>query len=256
MRPALMTCLVLCLGSTLCADEFRLHSKVYLGKDEEPAYENVTLFRDGLVYDLLSDPDEVVVFDTAKKRFVILSPPRRVRAEISLEMIETSIQYIRQNLARKLPSENPQDSLIGFVLNPKYEIQAAEGSDAVEFIGRWMSYRLKTTPARTPTAAAQYAEFLSGYTKLSAMKKAPLLARGPINAWLASKGRIPVEIEVTQFRRGPLGGMKPQSTDRSEHVLTWQLPTQDRQKIEQIERWLVEFQPVGFNEYWNASQGK
>ncbi len=45
------------------ADDFRIETKVFTGKETEPSSETLTLFRGGQVFDFLTKPNEITLFD-------------------------------------------------------------------------------------------------------------------------------------------------------------------------------------------------
>ena len=59
------------------AEDFRIETKVYSGRDKSPVSQNVTLFQAGYVYDYMADPERVAVFDRAHGRFILLDPAPR-----------------------------------------------------------------------------------------------------------------------------------------------------------------------------------
>ncbi len=73
---ALALLFVLALVRSVLADEFRIESKVFSAKDEAPTSESLTLFDDGRVYDFLTSPREITVFDISRSRIVLLDPER------------------------------------------------------------------------------------------------------------------------------------------------------------------------------------
>ena len=51
------------------ADDFRIETEIFIGNEEKPAVENLTLFYDGRVYDfLLTEPAEITVGSSARSR--------------------------------------------------------------------------------------------------------------------------------------------------------------------------------------------
>ena len=52
--------------------------------------QNTTLFEAGYVYDYLSDPDRVAVFDQPHGRFIVLDPVRKVKAEVKTDDVQKS----------------------------------------------------------------------------------------------------------------------------------------------------------------------
>src|SRR6266700_184172 len=65
------------------ADDFRVESKVYAGKDDAPSGESLTLFAGDRAYDFLSSPQEITVFDFSRDEIALLDPVRKVRTELT-----------------------------------------------------------------------------------------------------------------------------------------------------------------------------
>ena len=87
---AIATAVFLLSSSTLLAEaargaDFRVENSVFVEGQSQPQSQGVTIFRDGLVYDFLNEPAEVIVFDKANRRFILLDITRRVRSEISMD---------------------------------------------------------------------------------------------------------------------------------------------------------------------------
>ncbi len=242
MSPVRCLLAFLTLGVGVClADDFRIQNRVYLGKSKAPASTTVTLFRGGLVYDILANPEEIVVFDPVRGRFVLLKPARSIRTEISTEEIDRLVLSLKEELA------NRGGGLSDFLIAPEYEIDDAKPSQ-VKFRGSFAEYQLKTEKAASLIAARQFAQFSNWYTRFNTMTNPALLARMPVNAWLAQNERIPSEIELTMYNK-TLGISRKQQSLRSEHAITWFLSQDDLKQIEQIDRWLVTFTAVPFDEY-------
>ncbi len=242
MSPLRGLLIWLTLGASLAvADDFRIHNRVFLGKAKEPAASTVTIFRGGLVYDVLNAPQEIVVFDAARGRFVMLKPARSIRTEVSTEEIDRMVASLRVEMAKR------GGGLPEFLSAPKYEIDAA-GDSAASFNGEFAEYQVKTKKAASLLAARQYAQFSDWYTRMNTMTNPALLARMPVNAWLAEREQIPTEIELTLYNK-TLGISRKQQSLRSEHVITWFLSRDDLKQIEEIDRWLVTFEAVPFDQY-------
>jgi hypothetical protein len=235
------------------ADEFRVHTKIFVGDEEEPASQNVTIFRDGLVYDCMQSPEEVALFDGPRQRFVLLNVERKLRTEIDFAQLETRIAGLRSLLRERADSDG-QGSLHAFLLEPKFEpdMRMKEDPDTkgfTMFLSPWFHYALKSEDIKTPTAAAQYAEFVARYTQLNAIRNPAMLARLPINSHLAERSAVPTEIRLTTYKKGPLGRMQELASYKSTHNVTWALSSEDRRKIDEVGKWLVTFKQVGYDEY-------
>ena len=60
------------------AESFRVDNKVFVNNEKEPRIQSTTIFHEGRVYDFLKSPGEITLFDSARHRFVLLDPARRV----------------------------------------------------------------------------------------------------------------------------------------------------------------------------------
>jgi len=235
----------LALGASLAtADDFRIRNTVYSGN--KAVAETVTVFRGGLVYDILRAPDEVVVFDPVRSRFVLLKPARNIRTEISLDEINRLVEGLKGELV------NRGGGLQQFLAAPSYNIKEDKADKEVKFEGEYANYTIKTTKAANLIAARQFSQFSDAYTRLNVMNNPALLARGPVNAWLAEREYVPTEVEVTYYKKS-LGIRTKQQSFRSEHTVTWFLSQDDLKQLEQIDRWLVTFESVPFDDYRRAS---
>ena len=76
-------------------EEFRVESKVFAGKNETPVSESLTLFADGRVYDFLSSPREITVFDFPRGRIVLIDAARKLRTELTTEQLNDFIDKLR-----------------------------------------------------------------------------------------------------------------------------------------------------------------
>ncbi len=230
-------------------DDFRILSKIYVGNEKKPASRNTTLFTSGLVYDCMTHPEEeIVVFDPLRSRFVFLQPRGRVRAELSLKEVSDFVFRLREKL-------KGGRGMWAFFANPDFN-RVALSKEEVTFRGKWLTYDMKTRAAKTPSIANQYADFSNWYTRLNAMKNPGLLARLPVNEYLKAQGQLPTKIDLTIYRKTALGLMKEQARFRSEHVVVHSLSRDDREKIDQIGRWLVQFDPVNYSEYKKLAEDR
>lgn len=235
--------------SMVRGDDFRILSKIYVGAEKKPACRNSTLFTSGLVYDCMTHPEEeIAVFDPLRSRFVLLQPRGRVRAELSLKEVSDFVFRLRQEL-------KGGRGMSAFLANPEFK-QLTPSKEEVTFSGRWLTYKMKTRAAKTPSIANQYADFSNWYTRLNAMKNPSLLARLPVNDFLKAQGHLPTEIDLTIYKKTALGRMKEQARFRSEHVVYHNLTRDDREKIDQIGRWLVQFDQVDYSEYKKLAQDR
>ena len=77
-------------GEAAQAADFRVDNTVFVEGQSQPQSQGVTIFHEGLVYDFLNEPAEVIVFDKAQRRFILLDIGRHVRSEISIDDVQAS----------------------------------------------------------------------------------------------------------------------------------------------------------------------
>src|SRR5882724_2304530 len=106
-------CLV--ISGQAAADDFRIESKIFVGKESEPSSENLTLFRGGQVYDFLTKPSETTVFDKPRGRVILLDPARKVRTEIKADKLLAFSEELKVWAARQ------SDPFLKFAADPRFE---------------------------------------------------------------------------------------------------------------------------------------
>jgi hypothetical protein len=231
--PALGAALAFCLLATAGADDFRIETKVYAGKEKAPVSQTTTLFRAGFVYDYLADPQRVAVFDQTRGRFIVLDPERKLRAELKADEVRTFVDGLH-DLAAK--GSNPA---MRFAADPQFEIEFSE-SGRLTLTSKHITYELETEPAASPEAARQYHEFSDWYARFNTRATGGSLpfARMVVNAELAKRGLVPSEVKMT-FRN---------AAARSEHLVTWRLLEGDQKRIAETENQLTTFKVVDFED--------
>ncbi len=83
------------------AEEFRVVSKVFSAKDDNATSESTTLFADDRVYDFLSSPNEITVFDFPRGRIVLLDLNRKLRTELTTEKLNEFTDQLRNRASHK-----------------------------------------------------------------------------------------------------------------------------------------------------------
>lgn len=228
----------------VAADEFRIESKVFAGKDETPTTESLTLFDDGRVYDFLAAPREIIVFDISRGRIALLDPERKIKTELTTDKLTGFVDQLRARAARQT------DSFLKFAAEPKFD-ESKEDHGWMKYSSPQMTYRVHAAKAESETMAHQYREFSDWSAKLNAMLQPgslPPFPRLAINAALDRSGtQIPDEVQVTMGAQSRLGA-KP-TTLRSEHVLTPRLMAADRRRIDEAGQLLVTLPQTPLDQY-------
>ncbi len=228
------------IGRGAWAEDFRVESKVYVGKEVTTS---VAVFNSGRVYDFISDPDEVTIFDPPGQKFVILNASRHVKTEVSLADVDQFAQKIKtEATARPVP-------LLVFLAAPTFEESFDEATGMLTLTSEWMDYEVKTAKPRHAGAASMYADFSNWQTKLNAMMNPgslPPFARLSLNAALDRQQRLPTEVLLTRYAQS--AGNR-QVSIRAEHHVTWRLDDSDFKRIDAAGDELVTARAVGLAEY-------
>jgi hypothetical protein len=223
------------------AEDFRIETKIFIGKEEEPASTTTTLFQRGVVYDFLSEPEQIAVFRKAgggkSGRFILLDRERRVRTELSTDQLAGAMNKLKNWAGRQ------NDDFLKFAANPQFEETFDRSTGQLLLASRAESYTIKTEPVDTPESLAEYREFLDWYARLNT-----LLSGGPppeprlqVNAALARYQVVPTSVELVR------AGEKEKL--RAEHEFTWLLSKEDLSRIDDACASLAAYRPVSNEEF-------
>mgnify|MGYP006908206457 CR=1 FL=1 len=219
--------------ASAAADDFRIETKVYVGKSKEPVSQNTTLFRAGYVYDYLSGPERVTVFDQRGGRFVLLDPERKLRAEVKTEEVRELLEQLQDLAGRS------SDPTMRFAAHPEFKVTYKD--EELKLDSPHMTYELKTMDAVSDEAAQQYHEFSDWYARFNTMAQrgsAPPFPRLQVNAELAKRGLVPTSVHLSTR------GVKA----HTEHYVSWRLLDSDHRRIAETANQLATFQEVDFED--------
>jgi hypothetical protein len=242
---AVLCCLFAAASGRPCAAvEFRVDNSVYAEQQKEPTSRSTTLFHAGMVYDIMQQPQELIIFDKANGRFDLVDLGRRVRAELTTSEVTTFTRQLKQ---RALSAADP---LTLFMAEPKFEEQFEETSGELTLTSSWLVYRIRGQSIDDRDVLAQYREFSDWLVQLNAMLNPggrPPFARLALNEALGNHNMLPREVSLTIApRKGPPA---KQSTIRSEHRLQVQVAGPDLDRIKQARQALTTCRRVPFSEY-------
>jgi hypothetical protein len=229
------------------AENFRIETKVFEGKQKEPTSETTTIFCDGVVYDFLKEPAQTAVFSRPSGknagRFILLNDEERIRTEFSTAKLEKAMTDLQ-----KWASEQ-SDKHLKFASNPEFEESIEPGSGQLVLASHFESYTVSTVPTKSQTASREYREFLDWYTQLNTLltgTRRPPLPRLELNKSFSRHKVIPVSVELTS------NGFK--KTLRAEHDFKWILSQGDMERIEEVKAALASYRDVGSEEFSNRSR--
>lgn len=229
------------------AEEFRVASKVFSGKDDTATSDSLTLFADDRAYDFLTSPNEITVFDFPRDRIVLLDPNRRLRTELTTEKLNEFTDQLRARAYRQT------EALLKFSANPKFD--ESRDDEWRQFASPQMTYRVHPIKPEHPDIARDYRKFCDWSARVNAMIRPgaiPPFPRLAVNAALERDGEIPESVELSLAAQNRLVG-KP-TVLHSEHEMTMRLLPADRKKIDEAGRYLVSFPEVSLEEYLRPIQ--
>jgi len=226
------------------AEEFRVENKVFVGDEKEPVVESTTIFYENVVYDYLSKPSEVTIFDKARGRFILLDLGRRVKTEVSTERVGELTERLKQWAGSQA------DPFLKFLSDPKFDVHYDEEKNELSCASAWLTYRVLTDDIETEAVGRRYSEFSDWYCQLNTMLNPgsrPPQARMLLNAALEARQRFPREVHLSFRPKDSL--LTRRITMRSQHQLVCQLVQSDRDRVAQTDQLMAMFTPVTFVEY-------
>ncbi|HYW77972.1 MAG TPA: hypothetical protein VE890_00275 [Thermoguttaceae bacterium] len=240
---------ILLSGGAVLGEDFRVDNEVFVGKRTDPASRSTTIFHNGVVYDFMDEPDEVIVLDKAAERFVLLDMARRIRSDLSVEDVTTFTTQLQRS------AEKNGDPFIGFLANPKFDEQFDEGSSELTLSSEWMIYRLELQSAGSPQLAHQYREFCDWYARLNTMLHQgakPPTARLLVNEAISRHAATAREVELTVTPKKTFPPVRV--TLRSRHQVIRQVAEADLDRVTQARQFMSIFKPVSFEQYRAAER--
>lgn len=229
-------------------EDFRIETKVFVAGEKDPLSQNVTLFRAGVVYDYLADPPRIAVFDKPHGRFVLLDTVKKQKTEINTEQVSTFCAELR-NLAVSGPNR-----FLKFMGDPQFNPALDERTGELTMASEFVTYKVQTTPAKSPEIAHQVREFSDWYMRLNVMTNRgsmPPFARLAVNEELDNNTLIATQVEMTLAAQNR-NNAKP-IVMRSEHAVAWRLLARDLDRISETGNQLANFKTVSFTDFMQST---
>jgi hypothetical protein len=221
--------------------DFRVENKVYIEGQAKPQSQGMTIFHDGLVYDFLADPPEIMVFDKPHGRFVLLDAGRRVQSEVATDDVKAFTDRAKKSLAKsKAP---PQ---IHWLAEPAFDTTYDSATSLLTLRSEWLTYQVVLLPTG-PEAAAQYREFSDWDAQFNHVinpQSRPPFPRMMLNAELERNHGIAKEVQLTTtfFTQTP-------TKITSRHELAGQLDASDMKRVAEAREDMKSFQHVALKDY-------
>lgn len=221
--------------------QFRLDTDIYDSLDDKPKRSNLTLFKQGVAYDLdRGNPDVITMVDPIRKRIVLLDATRKIKAEINTD---TLFEYVT---SAKLELSQDQRRHLMPITQPAIEgnSRAIVQSQTMKYICE--QFQKPDDPSTASQVAMQYADFADWSARLNATypPHLPPFLRMELNALLRQQKALPKEFERIETR----DGKELKLTVRL--IANWRLSTDDEALIDRIGPKLVTFKAVSPEEFY------
>lgn len=253
VRVALAFC-VLILGVTTCsvplaAQDFSVYTRVYraplpgaaIGTTApETVSRSVTLFRAGKVYDQVGD--EVIIFEPAHNRFVLLNTRRQMAATVHQDELRQLLKIAREETENHVARLREQQTAsaaeavqqVSFTLEPGFDESFNEAARRLKLTSRHLQYHLTCDQPDSPEIVEAYLRYADWTAKLNYVLHPHVLfpeIRLALNASLRRKKLLPLDVELHSEIGTPVHL-------RAEHKFRWELDSHDRSLINAWEQLL------------------
>jgi hypothetical protein len=239
---ALALAALLVTSADAVADDFRLETLIFVGEAEEYDSRTVSLYHQGVYYDLQGIDKPATVYSPAVAnrpgRFVLLDPLRKVKTEFTTDRVDA---YIAK-LTRWAMAHN--DRTLRFAAAPEFKTQFDDATNRLTLASDELTYTVDTQTLESPERVRVLIEFLDGFAKLNCQLSTglPPGPRMAVNRELLSRQLAPKGVQLASD-----DVEKPDL--RSEHKLAWLLSKDDHDAIAVINEQLVKFDEVSNAEY-------
>jgi hypothetical protein len=214
------------LAQSPSAAAFRINTDIYKDPSEPPIKRSLTLFSQGVYYDLDDlDSTQITVIDPIRARIILLDRTRKIQTRLSMPEVEQKLSSALQQMDPKLSKFLTTSSLKS--TDPNFVVV---GNDNLK-------YESKIVAVEDPSIAQQYAEFADWSARINAIfpPSIPPFLRIQLNRAILEKGAIPSELDRTTR----LNGRESKLTCKI--LPLWTLNNDDLKTIERIGGMLAQF---------------
>jgi hypothetical protein len=224
-------------GGLAEADDFSIENSVYDGRDL--IGRTTTMFVGDKAYDLLTNPDEAIVFDLAGDRISMVDNVRRVRCEVSAAEVA---EFCKRVCDRARASGT---DALKFAADPDFRESLDPETNEIVLAAPLLEYRARTVAPKNAEVLKRYEAYVLRQAQLNTLINPgapPPSPRLKLNEALARRQQIPEQVSLRRI--SPESGGK---SLRAEHHYTWRLGEPDLQRVAAVEKGMAEFQivPVG-----------
>lgn len=224
----ILNCLPFCAAQGLRIST-QVFAKQATGKDQNIG-SSLTLCHSGRIYDYVAAADELVIYDPAGKRCIVLNPERKLSTTVSFDEIRHQMEHrVRRTKElledpRLVSGREADRELLRFQLQPEFSEQYDAASGMVTLSAPHFSYRVHTRDWKNAEQVEEYLAYRDWAAQLNSVLHPGSLFPEPrmvVNAALRRHARVPVSVERQQH--DPSGRLL-----RAEHQFTMGLTPEDQ----------------------------
>lgn len=258
------------------AQEFRIFTRVTLesagsgqagtaqaaAAKPEVIARSLTLFHAGKVYDVIDSVGEVIVFEPAQRRFIIVNTQRDAATIVDFDELHNLLKVARTrtlSYAEQLEGDGDEKSQaaaaqLRFQLAPEFKESWDAGERRLTMTGAFLRYSalcaVEPAPQETVDVWLRYADAMARLNYVLHPGALYPEARLAVNASLAKRRKLPIEVELMTDNDSPVHL-------RARHEIHWELDAKDRSQIAHWESLVKQKtqQPLSFKEYQRAVLG-
>jgi hypothetical protein len=223
------------------AADFRVDNSVFVEGQSQPQSRGVTIFCDGLVYDFLTEPAEVIVFDKPHRRFLVLDLTRHVQCQLNIDDVKGFVDRVKQKLAGH---NSPKTR---WLAAPTFDESFDRENSRLTLSNPTLTYDVQLQATGTEIAV-QYREFSDWYAQFNFVLNPaarPPFPRMILNEAIERNKGVAKEVHLSTN----LGASGSTMKVTSRHELATQLDSTDQNRVSETREFMQNFQRVSFREY-------
>lgn len=235
-------------SETALAQEFRIETELFVGNQNEPSSENLTLFKNGAIYDFLpvADPKTIVIFDMTHKRFYLLDIEQKIKTTLDQAQLVDFTTRMKSNEA--LRSKAP------FLFDPQFTEDFDRTTEKLVLTSERLTYEAEGQRPNNPGMLSAYKAFADWYAQINATNphNYPPFARLQLNQATDKYGFIPAKVKLTI--RPDKGLFQKSIVYETRHSIYGQLTQSDQKRIDTAQSHLTTFRDVTLRKFHGMDQ--
>lgn len=226
--------------------EFKIETEVFGDDPQSPVSRNLTLFSENLVFDFrfsrnsAGEPDEITIFDSSQRNFILLDSKRKTRLKID------NLQLLR--ILDGMGKDLKENGATGYLVFGEFQEDYQSRTNRVTVSNDFISYSAAGERPINESILKLYFEFVDHYTLLSVTdpRRMPPFARLQLNNAVKKYGFIPAQISLI-VKPSDFNSIGFEAASR--HRVKEELDSGDQKLIANARKNWAEFRQVDLAEY-------